>query len=70
MSDAPTTQYFSSDDLFDKLVGLATEGCCRNPAWRGRSCLYHEGYEDGVEAALRAIAELVPSVPSEKGEKG
>lgn len=29
--------------------------CCGNDAWRGRLCPYHQGWEDGVHAALDRI---------------
>lgn len=31
----------------------AADGCCRNDAWRGHACQYHQGWGDGYEAALR-----------------
>jgi hypothetical protein len=31
--------------------------CCGNKAWRGHFCSYHQGFEDGYDAALEALKE-------------
>jgi hypothetical protein len=36
---------------------LQPDGCCSTPEWRGTLCSYHEGYADGVDAAIAALAE-------------
>ncbi len=28
--------------------------CCANSEWRGHFCQYHQGFEDGYDAALAA----------------
>lgn len=47
-----------SDDLADRLTrrSLALNpGCCGDDRWRGHLCQYHDGFYDGVEAALQEI---------------
>lgn len=34
--------------LVPDLLDSATKDCCRNDAWRGRLCPYHDGYRDGL----------------------
>jgi hypothetical protein len=46
------------NDLIDELVAASQEaagGCCLAPEWRQHLCEYHQGYEQGAEAALLAI---------------
>lgn len=43
--------------VVDRLVVKATEGCCRNDAWRGRLCPEHQAFEDGAHATLDALAD-------------
>jgi hypothetical protein len=47
----------SIDDIVDAMVRDSQESqkdkCCLQPSWRGHLCQYHQGYEDGADAALR-----------------
>lgn len=44
-----------SDPAHDAALADATaRNCCMNPEWRGHSCEYHQGFEDGYDAAIEA----------------
>jgi hypothetical protein len=58
----------TADELSDMLVEAAAEGCCNNEAWRGRLCQFHQGYQQGVDVALEAYAELVGPSPGTGNE--
>lgn len=51
-----------ADTLITELVKRSQElgrgQCCLAPTWRGHLCPYHEGTEDGADAALRAIGAI------------
>jgi hypothetical protein len=38
-------------------LGPGKGRCCGTPEWRGGLCQYHEGFSDGIYAALEAEAE-------------
>lgn len=42
-------------DVLDRSQRLQPSNCCLGPEWRGRLCQYHEGVEDGADAALRRL---------------
>ena len=35
----------------------ATNQCCGDDQWRGHLCTFHQGYEDGADAAVVALRE-------------
>lgn len=45
-----------ADELAERLLRAAAEGCCMDAPWRGRCCQYHSGYRDGLDAALEALS--------------
>lgn len=51
-----------ADELIEALVKKSQsqdrDGCCSHPNWRGHLCLFHQGYEDGADAVLRAIGAI------------
>lgn len=49
----------TADELSDMLVEAAAEGCCNNAEWRGHLCTFHQGYQQGVDAALESYAKLL-----------
>jgi hypothetical protein len=55
-----------SDDIDVALIATkahaAKHDCCGNAEWRGHFCQYHQGFEDGYDAALLAVRPL-PQVP-------
>jgi hypothetical protein len=44
------------DRIVDELLAASQaseqDGCCSAPVWRDHLCEYHQGYEDGADAAL------------------
>lgn len=55
----------TADELSDMLVEAAAEGCCNNAEWRGHLCIFHGGYQQGVDAALEAYAKLLGGAQSD-----
>lgn len=42
-----------ASDLVRESIAV-NPGCCGDDKWRGRYCQYHQGYEDGADAAFAA----------------
>lgn len=46
-------------DLTKRMMGLATQGCCGDAAWRGRYCAYHQGMEAGIDMVLTTVDQTI-----------
>lgn len=48
------------DPAFEAALAHAqVRGCCGNENYRGRLCEYHQGFEDGYDAAIRDADHMV-----------
>lgn len=48
------------DPLTAASQALQPNGCCSDPTWRGHLCDYHQGFEDGIEAARPEGSAVIP----------
>ena len=56
------------DDWAVERMLKAVDGCCGNAEWRGRFCQYHQGFEDGIDAVIDKLAEVVNALDSDSGD--
>lgn len=47
----------SPEELLAASQQMQPDGCCSRPGWRGNLCGYHQGFVDGIEAALSERSE-------------